>query len=84
VIALPIAFTAPDLPSALVPLTVATLAVGALVCMAAPCILATYYTRFSVPIIPLFVICSGFVIETILSRRPKAAEFPIDAPKQDR
>jgi len=71
-IALAKTLAAPDLASALVPLTVTAMAFGALICMVAPCILATYYPRFSVPVIPLFVICAGYVMEGLLPKTGQA------------
>ena len=62
---------APNLPAALVPLTVTALAFGTLICMVAPSLLAAYFTRFSVPVLPLFVICSGYVVEALISHRQK-------------
>jgi hypothetical protein len=52
---------APDLPSRVVPLLVASLAAGTLACMIAPCVLATYDLRYSVPLIPYFVLCSAYL-----------------------
>jgi hypothetical protein len=73
---IPRAFTAPDLTSALIPLTVASFAIGALLCMIAPCVLATYEQRFSIPLIPIFIISSGYALEILQHKRSGSRRPP--------
>jgi len=53
--------------SALVHLTISAFAIGALASMIAPCIFATYEVHYSIPLIPFFVLCSGYAMEAGLS-----------------
>ena len=54
---------APDLRSGMLPITVFALSLGTLLCMVAPSIIATYDNRYSVPLVPLFALCSAYVVE---------------------
>ena len=57
------AFSAADIRSRLAALTVFAFALGALLCMFAPSLVATYDNRYSVPLISLFAICAAYVID---------------------
>jgi hypothetical protein len=61
---------AADLAGALVPLAVTALAAGTIGCMIAPSILSIYIApRFSVPLIPVFALCSAYVFEEVIRAR---------------
>ena len=67
-ITLPLVWMAPDLKTAAAPLVILIFATSAIVGMVSPCILATYYPRFSVPLISSFALCSAYVLERALGR----------------
>jgi hypothetical protein len=71
-VALPKAIAAADLASALPPLIITIFAVGSIVCLLAPCFLAGYFNRYSIPVIPLFAVCAGYVIESFAARGRRA------------
>ena len=54
-----------NLGEVVTPLILAAFALGAIACMIAPSILANYVSRYSVPLIPLFSICSAYLLEEV-------------------
>lgn len=60
-------FQASDLSAALLSLFPLILALGTILSLTIFCVLAAYYNRYSVPLLPLLVICSAYVLESACS-----------------
>jgi hypothetical protein len=59
-------FQAREVPELLRAFYCLVLALGALLSMVGPCVLAAYYNRFAIPLIPAMVVCSAWVIEFVV------------------